>query len=533
MEKLFWKMFAKRSLICFFVILFLLFVCILRVTVLTTTTNYREVQADSGSIKIEIQNQRGTIFDHNGYPLTNNKKEIIACVSPTPRAITAISTVLHGEELDSVLEQLKNNKPTICEVPKAINCDGIVCTQIYTNYNYIPAIHTIGYTDKQNNGISGLQKAYNNLLSTGEPLTVRFACDGKGKVLPGVAPQIENKISSLSYGVITTIDINIQNVLESYGSALGKGAIIVSDVKTAKIRGIVSCPAFTTDNIENILNDENSPLYNRTLGAYNVGSVFKPCVAASVIENGFEKLTHNCKGSYKIIDRIFKCHLLSGHGITDLNYAVANSCNTYFYKAGIKIGEQNLLNMASNLNFGKCIRLCDGITTAKGVLPDNNKLDNLAHLANFSIGQGDFTATPISLLPLYCAIANGGKYYMPSIVEGFTQNGNKTQYDYGSPTRVFSESTANKLKTALSLVVSEGTGTQAKPKSVTAAGKTATAQTGKFKNGKEIKSSWFCGFFPIDNPQYAVIVFCEDQETQTISCAEIFSQIADKISGLE
>ena len=188
--------------------------------------------------------------------------------------------------------------------------------------------------------------------------------------------------------------------------------------------------------------------------------------------------------------------------------------------------------MASNLNFGKAIRLCDGIITAKGTLPDSQKLENLAHLANFSIGQGDFSASPVSLLPLYCAIANGGKYYMPSIIEGVTKNGTVTKYDFGSPTRVFASQTAQKLKAALSLVVNEGTGIAAKPETVTAAGKTATAQTGKFKDGNEIKSSWFCGFFPLDNPKYAVIVFCEDQSSQTKSCAEIFAEIADRITAL-
>lgn len=532
MEKLFWRMFAKRSLICFFVIIFLLFTCVLRVTVISTS-NYSEVQANMGSIKIKIQNQRGTVFDCNGYPLTNNKKKIIACVSPTPRAITAISTVLKDAELTAVLETLKSGKPTICEVPKAVNCDGIICTEIYTDENYIPAIHTIGYTDNENDGVSGIQKAYNDYLKNSNPLTVRFASDGKGRVLAGVKPVIENKNSPLSYGVVSTVDINVQNILEGFSQQLGKGAIIAADVTTSKIRGIVSCPSYTIDNIENLLEDSSSPLFNRTLGAYNVGSVFKLCVAAAGIENGQENFKYSCKGSFKIIDRVFKCHNILGHGVTDLNHAIANSCNTYFYNAGLKVGKENILNMASNLNFGRQIDLCDGIATAKGALPDTQKLDNLAHLANFSIGQGDFAASPVSLLPLYCAIANSGKYYMPSIIEGFTQNGSLTKYDYGSPTRVFTEKTAQKLKTALALVINEGTGTQAKPKTVNAAGKTATAQTGKFKNGKEIKSSWFCGFFPIENPKYAVVVFCEDQETQTITCAEIFAQIADKINALE
>ncbi len=531
MEKLFWRIFAKRCLICFFVIIFLLFTCILRIAEICSE-NYSEVQANLSSIKLEIAKQRGTIFDCNGYPLTNNKKKIIACVSPTPRAITAISTVLKGEELDNVLETLKNKKPAVCEVPKKIICDGIICTEIYTNDNYIPAIHTIGYSDSDNNGACGLEKAYNSLLKNTKSLTIRYACDGKGRILQGVEPTIQNKISPLSFGVVSTIDINIQNIVENAAEYLTKGAIIVADVDTAKIRGIVSVPTFTLDKIENILNDAHTPLYNRTLGAYNVGSVFKLCVAASAIENGYEKFSYNCKGSFKIIDRTFKCHNLSGHGINNLNSAISESCNTYFYNLGIKSGANNLLETASNLNFGKSIRICNGITTAKGNLPNLEKLKNIAHLANLSIGQGEFTATPISLLPLYCAIATDGKYYMPSIVEGTTQNSKLSKYDYGSPTRVFSKSTADKLKDALRLVVTDGTGVLANPKTVTAAGKTATAQTGKFQNGKEIESSWFCGFFPFEKPKYAVVVFAENKSLISKPCAQIFAEIADKIDRL-
>ena len=93
--------------------------------------------------------------------------------------------------------------------------------------------------------------------------------------------------------------------------------------------------------------------------------------------------------------------------------------------------------------------------------------------------------------------------------------------------------TAEKLKSYLQTVISEGTGEAAQPKNVTAAGKTATAQTGKFENGKEILSSWFCGFFPADKPKYIIIVFGENLSLQTETCAEIFSKTADKIMALK
>ncbi len=525
----FWVVFSRRSLVCFVIILVLLFSCILR-TAKIATSNYGEVQKQNASLKLKIGNTRGTIFDCNKYPLTNNQKKIIAAVSPTPRAITAISHELEGDALESVLETLKSGKPTTCEVSRKIECDGIVCTEIYTTTPNIPAIHTVGYTNSENKGISGLEKAYDNLLFNENDIIVRFACDGKGRILSGVKPEISGETSAYNNAVVTTIDINLQNIAENFCQYLGAGAIIIADTKKSKIRAIASYPTFTLENIDTLLSHNNSPLFNRAFASYNVGSVFKPCVAAAGVEKCLDNYCHNCTGSFKIIDRIFKCHEHTGHGITTLNKAIAYSCNTFFYNFGLKIGKRDILNMASNLNFGKKIKLCDNIYTANGNLPLAEKLDNIAHLANFSIGQGDFLASPVSLLTLYTAIANNGKYYMPSIVETTIKEGKEKVYDIGSPTKVFSKKTAEKLKNALSLVISEGTGNKAQPKTTTAAGKTATAQTGKYKNGNEINSSWFCGFFPLEKPEYVIIVFSEDTKQQTKSCAEIFSEIVDNIN---
>ncbi len=532
-EKMFWQIFSKRSLICFFIVISLFLSCILRVAVISAK-DYKQVQEQQSSLKIKIANLRGTIFDKNLIPITNSEKKIIACVSPTPRAVTAISNVLKGDALKSVLDRLKNNKPVICEVEEKIECDGIVCTEIYThNSEKTPAIHTIGYTDSDNKGVSGLEKAYDEILYTEKTASISYSCDGLGKILSGISPNLQNDSSIIANGVVSTIDINIQNLLEEYSKSIESGAVIVSEVSNSKIRGIVSRPNFDCTAVNKYLNKQNSPLFNRTISAYNVGSAFKPCIAAAAIETGLENFTHNCTGSFRIVDRVFRCHKASGHGITDLNTGLMNSCNTFFYNLSFAVGGDKIYKTAKSLNFGEKIKLCDGIATAKGSIPNKNTLQNIAHLANFSIGQGELTATPISMLTLYNAIANGGKYYLPSIVEGTLKNGEIIKYNIGSPTIAFNEETAQSIKGYLKSVVEEGTGTLAKPKNTNAAGKTSTAQTGKYENGTEICSSWFCGFFPYENPKYSIIVFCENSEKQTKSCAEIFSQIADGITALK
>lgn len=531
-ENSFERIFSKRCVICFFIIMLLFLSCILRVAV-TAISDYSEVQKAQTSLRIKAGKPRGTIFDRNMMPLTNSKSKIIASVSPTPRAITGISSVLHGEELQSVLDRLKSGKPVLCEVPEYIDCDGIACTTVYEhNSAETPAIHLIGYTDTDSHGVSGLEEAYDSLLYSEDDISFVYSIDGHGDILEGVAPEIENDTSVIARGVVSTLDINLQNIAEDAAESLESGAVVIADPESSEILACVSRPDFDCTKITDYLDKEDSPLLNRAVSAYSVGSVFKPCVAAAGIENGKGGFNYTCTGSCKIVDRFFKCHNLSGHGLMDLKSGLANSCNTFFYNFAFNIGNVPIYNMASSLGFGQSLEICQGISTAKGSIPRLDTLENIAQLANFSIGQGELSLSPVSMLTLYCSIASDGRYYNPSVVKGTISDGTLTPYDKGSPTRVMQSSTAAILREYLTAVISEGTGSGAKPDTVSAAGKTATAQTGKFVGGVEICEGWFCGFFPAEKPEYVVIVFSEDIKRQELSCAEIFAQIADRITAL-
>lgn len=529
---IFWRIFSKRSAVCFFLILLLFLVSVLRVGV-TATADYSKTGYQGNSLRLTISKQRGTIYDCNMVPITNSTRKIIAAVSPTPRAVTAISSVLEGEELQDVLSLLRNNKPVLCEIDEWLECDGIVCTYAYEQSDYIPAIHLIGYTDMDFRGVSGIQWAYDNILSSDEEIYISYDCNAKGQILEGATPQLVNNTSIEAGGVVSTIDINIQSIAEEAASAIETGAVVIAEAKSGKIRASVSQPGFNMQNLEKSLESADSPLLNRAINAYNVGSAFKPCVAIAGIESNKNNFIYNCTGSFEIIDRFFRCHDLNGHGNMNLRSAIAHSCNTFFYNFAFQIGSEKIYDTASSLRFGKSLEICDNIKTANGNLPQKEKLENLAQLANFSIGQGELLLSPVSMLTLYSAIANEGAYYIPSIIEGTLKDGKFTEYQKGRKTQVMKKETADILKEYLGAVLLEGTGITALPKTVSAAGKTATAQTGKYINGIEICQGWFCGFFPAENPKYVVIVFSENTNRQALTSNQIFAQIADKITELE
>ena len=130
LNHIWWRFFARRGAICYFVLIVLFFTCFLRVAVIART-DYTNVLNSHGRIKMEVASLRGTIYDCNMVPFTNTKTKIIACVMPTNRAKTAISAVIKGKELEDLLERLSLGKPVLCELPEVIECDGIYCTTVF------------------------------------------------------------------------------------------------------------------------------------------------------------------------------------------------------------------------------------------------------------------------------------------------------------------------------------------------------------------------------------------------------------------
>lgn len=525
--------FDTRILIVFIMVTVLMFVGVLRLYKIGTDSKISAGQY-SNYYRLKLGNIRGSIFDKNLNAITNSSYKIMAVVSPTPLGISAISAYLaEDERLSSTLETLRSGKPVAIEVESEIDSPAIKCVKIYDNAvsSFYPS-QLIGYTDMENHGVSGIEAAYDELLFTDESVDAVFAVDTLGNVLDGIECEILGDISHYKSGVALTLDSDIQKATEKAMQGVTCGAAVVSEIGSGKIRAMVSNPNFEIENVAEYLESENSPLVNRALSAYNVGSAFKPCVAAALLENGSPNYSIYCSGLAEIDGHKFSCHNKSGHKWMNLCDALTQSCNVFFYNISSVLGADQIYNTASLFGFGKEIDL-GGIKTAAGSLTARDKLKSSATaLANLSIGQGELLLSPVSIIPLYEAIANGGVYYMPTVIEGTVNKGVLTENKQNAPTRALSQNTADILKNYLINVVENGTGKAAKPTLCTAAGKTATAETGWRKNGEMIQNSWFCGFFPADNPKYVVSVIIEDEKANGTAGAPIFKKIVDEIMQL-
>ena len=158
-----------------------------------------------------------------------------------------------------------------------------------------PAQHLIGYTS-QGEGVSGLEYAYNRILRNSDYVnTVTYNCDGFGGILWGEGRHIE-KCNEITSGVVTTIDYNIQHICERASEKIEKGAVLVADIKTGDILAMVSRPTYSLDDLETALNDENSPMINRCLYSYSIGSIFKLVTACEAIKSGYADFLYDCTG---------------------------------------------------------------------------------------------------------------------------------------------------------------------------------------------------------------------------------------------
>ena len=515
------------SLVC---VLSLMLFCVARVADLSLYS-IKTVDNISNGYTVEINDGRGNIYDCNGEKITCKKTMYYNIFLPCDEAILKFAQITYGEERKNGLERLRDKKTVIIKKEQKISGVGIYSYKSFERYsNDLGLEHLVGYINAEGNGVTGLEKAYNDILITEINTEIFFETSASGEFLLGADPII--KRSKSKGDVYLTIDKSIQKICNEATKSLKSGAVIVTETATGKIRAMVSKPGFDVYNLKNFVEREDSPLINRALNAYSVGSVFKPLIAAAMLETGRGNFIFNCVGYSDILGIRFYCNNHNGHGSMDLNNAVINSCNTYFYSAGALVKPEVFTELSEILGFGKRIKIADEIYAAKGALTSLEELKkSKANIANFSIGQGNIVLSPLVLCNLYSAIANGGFYFMPQVVEGYTENQKYYKTEKQSKTVVFSKETANILKEYLINAVDSGTGKNAKPDSCGAAGKTATAQTGRYNEEKEILNAWFCGFFPENNPKYIVVILAENASSGSSDCAPVFKRIADNITA--
>lgn len=485
---------------------------------------------------LKIADIRGTIYDCRNIPLVNTKKKLIAAAVPCTQSLSVLTPVVSDDKKEELYKKCSKNTPFTIEVNEKVNSPYVKVFEVPIRYSGVTlASHIIGYISGDKKGVSGIEKVYNDyLFGSNHDIRVNYSVDASGKILPGKDEFIEDKSYLASKGVVLNIDSRIQAIAEEAANKyISRGAVIVSEVPECEIRACSSFPGFLPNNVAPYLNDKNSPLLNRVMCSFNLGSIFKIVTSATALERGISEDTiYECEGVNKVEDASFKCFNSKKHGTVNMEQALAHSCNGYFIELIKKMPFDALLNMAKKFKLGASVSLAPSMNSDSGVLPCQESLENIKTLANFSFGQGKLMATPLQITGIINTIASGGVYSNPKLVKGLTGEDmkiTKKSISESKKERIISEATAKKLKSHMKASMDYGTSERGKPEKTEAAAKTSTAQTGIIEDGKKIEQSWFAGFFPYENPKYSIVVLSEAGSGGGESCGPVFKEIADRM----
>src|SRR5436189_2215486 len=327
------------------------------------------------------------------------------------------------------------------------------------------------------------------------------------------------------YNVVTTLDARLQELAEKALEAKAKrGAIVIVDPSNGDILALASWPTYdpnlfvpsiSSERLKSLQNDPDIPLLPRAYhSAYPPGSTFKIAVGIAVLESGavYPDDRFECVPSIQIGNLTYHNWKKGDRGALNFVQALTESCDTWFYQAGIKTGAEPIIEWALKLGFGaKCGIPLRG--EAEGRVP-NDEYMKATHgrkilngdIANLSIGQGDTLVTPLQMAQAMAIVANGGRFYQTRLVRQVQSPDQQilTAYELREKRSLeVSEATMEEVRTGMIEVVngSNGTGHEAQLDGVEVAGKTGTAQWGP-KN-KERTAAWFAGFLPAEEPRYA------------------------------
>ena len=515
------------------VVIVLLFILIIGRIFFIQVIDYKKLNSlanDLWSRNLPIGADRGLITDRNGVVLAENITTTSLVVVPNQivdkeETAKKLSEILNTS-YDDMLKHL--NKKTsierihpegrklsfeIADKINSLNLDGVyLLKESKRNYPYNNLLsHVLGYVGIDNQGLSGIELAYDEYLK-GEDGSIKYYSDGFGKKLEK-ATVYSSPQSGMN--VALTIDINIQQAIENeLDNVVAKynpeqALIVVANPKTGEIYGMSSRPNFNHNeynkyDLETI--NRNLPIFN----TYEPGSTFKVISLASSIQektiNLFED-NYFDSGSINVSGSRIKCWKHGGHGSQTFLQVVENSCNPGFVVMGERLGKERLMDYVKKFGFGEKTGI-DLSGEENGILFDVDKMGPV-ETATTAFGQG-VSVTPIQQVMGVSAAVNGGHLYTPYLVSSISNANTLDTVLVNKPKLkrdVISEETSKLVRYALESVVAKGTGRNAYLNGYRVGGKTGTAQKvkdGRYMDGNYILS--FIGFMPANDPEVVVYV---------------------------
>lgn len=411
-----------------------------------------------------------------------------------------------------------------------------------------------GYALDENVGIMGIEESYQKDLF-GLPGLMYVQVDNHNNpinrelitdAVPGndIVLTIDPKVQRMAEDAIKNALPYVNEARDKRGlphEEIVRGALVAMNPKTGEIIAMASTPTFDqniftrrpsdSEKVRALLTDTtNLPMMNRSLEAFPPASTFKLMTSSTLIENGFvsPEDRFSCSAFMTYGGRQWKnWSYPSSRGHYNLTEAIADSCNTYYWRAVMSTPNfqtgwadfaKALVKRAKEFGFGEPVGI--GLKEEKaGRVPDDvwtkayhdwswRPGDTL----NIAIGQGDALATPIQDLQMVSTIALDGRQVKPHLVKSI--GGVPVEVPEKQIPGVYWET----LKTGMRHMITDyGSARFLGPNvfPINVAGKTGTAQNAKSAVTEGYDHVWFTGFAPIEDPEIAVVVFIEHGDKST------------------
>lgn len=554
---------------------------------------------------VPITPARGLIFDRNGILLAENRPAFSLEITPertpnleqTLRAIQAIMP-LTDEERRQFAKRLKYKRrnegiPIRTKLSEEFvakfsvekhHLPGVdIVARLIRHYAFgEPFAHVLGYMGPISEkdlteidplhyrgayymGKTGLEKFYETTLR-GKIGYQHIETDAKGRTL-----RVLNRIPPTS-GANLYLSLDSQLQLACYQALQGlKGAIVAINPNNGEVLALVSAPSFDphlfTQGIDiqaykGLQNAPDKPLFHRAIrGQYPPGSTVKPLAALQGLELGFitPELRIYDPGWYQLngSGRLYRDWIYfskrHGHGIVDLEKAIAYSCDTYFFTLAHRMGVRHLHDIYTRFGLGTRTEI-DITGEAPGLVPNPEWKKRVYNDAwypgdtlNIGIGQGTLLATPLQIAQMTALLANRGTGFRPHLVSTIETNHHAPIEQALQPTKTVTIRNPKHWDFVIQAMkkvvhVSGGTASRiSKGLQYEIAGKTGTAQLFNLKQNEKYESnkvkahlrdhSWFIAFAPVDKPEIAIAVLIENKLKK--SGADIARIVLDSFFNLK
>ncbi|WP_292744454.1 penicillin-binding protein 2 [Nostoc sp. NMS4] len=419
----------------------------------------------------------------------------------------------------------------------ALHFNGLELIQKYLRFypeNDLVA-DVVGYVNTDRNGQAGVEYSQEDLLKRSVE-NVRLSRTGNGAFMPDYAPVGLLDFDDLQLQL--TIDSRLQRSarialkqqMEKFRAK--RGAVIVMDALDGSLLALVSVPTYNSNEYSKA---DISLFKNWTVAdTYEPGSTFKPLNVAIALENGVIKSDDVFKdpGFIKVANYTIKNAEENNYRRISIAQILQYSSNVGMVEIMQRLRPSVYYNWLQRLGVGQTVDT-DLPFAVSGQLRSQEKfVASPIEPATTSFGQG-FSLTPLQIVQLHAALANGGKLVTPHVVRGLIDSKGQIHYSptFPTPRQIFSRTTTQEVVKMMETVVEEGTGKASQISGYHIAGKTGTAQkassTGGYKKGAYITS--FLGILPVESPRYVVLAVVDEPKGENVYGGTVAAPIVKSV----